>query len=75
MTPHIIIDGEIAWAGYVPSAIQYITSTACDKDGNAIYGTNTTESNVRNSIYGKKRCAADRRLERQAKIVAGITLN
>ena len=29
-TPHIIVDGEIAWAGYIPPAIQYITNALCD---------------------------------------------
>lgn len=43
MTPHFVVDSEIAWAGYVPPAIQYITNAVCDDEGNAIYGTNTTE--------------------------------
>ena len=43
MTPHIIINGEVTWAGYVPPAIQYVTNGVCDKEGNTIYGTNTTE--------------------------------
>ena len=64
MTPHIIINGEIAWAGYVPPAISCVTSAVCDQEGNLIYGTETTHSNVRDSIYNKKRSAADRKLER-----------
>ena len=73
-TPYIIVDGEIAWAGYVPPAIQYITNAVCDHEGNIIHGTNTTEENVRNSIYGKKRSAADRKLERQAKMACDVPL-
>jgi hypothetical protein len=42
-TPHIIVGGEVMWAGYVPPAIFTITNAICDKEGNAIYGTNTTE--------------------------------
>lgn len=42
-THHIIVGGEVMWAGYVPPPIQYITNGVCDKEGNTIYGTNTTE--------------------------------
>jgi hypothetical protein len=35
--------GEVMWAGYVPPAISIINNAICDKEGNAIYGTNTTE--------------------------------
>ena len=42
MTPYIIVNGEIAWAGYVPPIIESITTTVADKQGNLIYGTNTT---------------------------------
>jgi hypothetical protein len=53
-TPHVIVEGEIAWAAYVPPAIHTITNAVCDEDGNPVFGTNTTEKNVWNSIYGKK---------------------
>jgi hypothetical protein len=52
------LDGDIAWAGYVPPAIQCISNAVCDEDGNVIYRTNTTtQTNVFNSIHGKKRSA------------------
>lgn len=63
--PYIIVDGEIAWAGYVLPAIESITTAVCDGEGNSIYGSNnTTRSNLVDSIYGKKRNAQDRKLER-----------
>lgn len=63
-TPYFVVDGEVAWAGYVPPAIQNITSSICDEEGNVIYGTNGTRENLQNSIYDKKRCAQDKKLER-----------
>jgi len=63
-TPYIVVDGEIVWAGYVPPAIENITTAVCDREGNSVYGTNTTRSNLVDSIYGKKRTAQDRKLER-----------
>jgi hypothetical protein len=54
-TPYIIVNDAIAWAGYVPPPIWYVTNAVCDEHGNAVYGTNTTRINVRDSIYGKKR--------------------
>ena len=73
-TPHIIVDWEIVWAGYIPPAIQYISNAVCDEEGNAVYGTNAARENVYNSIYGKKRSPQDKKLERQAKLAAGVTL-
>jgi hypothetical protein len=56
-TPHIIVGGEIVWAGYVPPTIQCISNAICDDDGNLIYATNTTQTNLINSFHGKKRIA------------------
>jgi hypothetical protein len=63
-TPYIIVNGEIAWASYVPPPIWHVTSAVCDEQGNVVYGTNTTRINVHTSIYGKKRSPQDRKLER-----------
>jgi hypothetical protein len=56
-TPHIIMGGEVMWAGYVPPAIFTISNAICDDDGNIIYATNTTQTNLSNSFHGRKRIA------------------